>query len=449
MDSVDYGTTNLVAGTDYVVTYANNVNAGEDTAVATIVGTNLWTGTITTNFSIAKAAATITVTAASKTYGADDPAFAGTVEGLVNEGDLGTVAYSRTGSDENVGTYDDVLTATYTANDNYTVTVVPADFTINAKTLTIVAEAKTQVYGAEAVALTYTSEGLEEGDEITGALTRAEGDDVGTYAITQGTLAAGDNYTIAFTGADYTITAAIVDIPAAPSNKVYNGAVQTADVASADTYTVTNEGGTNAGDYTVVFALKDTANYTWSDGSITNQAFGWSITKKALKLIADDKSVAHGAAAPTYTYSVDETDGLVAGDSLATEPTLSCDYAAGDATGNYTITISGAAAPNYEISYQNGTLTVTTNPFTIIWVVDGTETPVDFEWGTVPVFSGSTSKATDGKYAYTFTGWTDGTDSWGLADDLPVVTAAATYTATFAKTIDTPLALAVADEKLA
>ena len=81
------------------------------------------------------------------------------------------------------------------------------------------------------------------------------------------------------------------------------------------TVEVTNDGGKDAGDYTVTFALKDTANYTWSDGSVTNQTFGWSITQKALKLIAEDKEVAHGAAAPAYTYKVDETDGLVAGDS--------------------------------------------------------------------------------------------------------------------------------------
>jgi large repetitive protein len=44
------------------------------------------------------------------------------------------------------------------------------------------------------------------GDTFTGALTRAVGEDVGTYAITQGTLALSTNYTIAFTGADFDIT---------------------------------------------------------------------------------------------------------------------------------------------------------------------------------------------------------------------------------------------------
>ncbi len=68
---------------------------------------------------------TITVNDADKVYGTADPAFSGTVDGLVNSDDLGTVSYSRTNSDRAVGTYDDVLTADYTANTNYDVTVVP------------------------------------------------------------------------------------------------------------------------------------------------------------------------------------------------------------------------------------------------------------------------------------------------------------------------------------
>lgn len=77
---------------------------------------------------------TITVNNAEKFFGESDPTFAGTVEGLVNGNDLGTVAYSRMNKDEAVGIYPDVLTANYTENKNYTVTVVPGDFTIKTAT---------------------------------------------------------------------------------------------------------------------------------------------------------------------------------------------------------------------------------------------------------------------------------------------------------------------------
>ena len=78
----------------------------------------------------------ITVNDASKEVGADDPTFTGTVEGLVNEGDLGTITYERTNNDvEEVGNYPDVLTASYTANSNYTVTINPGDFLIDCRHL--------------------------------------------------------------------------------------------------------------------------------------------------------------------------------------------------------------------------------------------------------------------------------------------------------------------------
>jgi hypothetical protein len=76
---------------------------------------------------------------------------------------------------------------------------------IGKKTLKITANAQEKVAGEKDPDLTYTSDGLVEGDAITGALARAEGEGVGEYAITQGTLTAGDNYTIAFTGAKLTI----------------------------------------------------------------------------------------------------------------------------------------------------------------------------------------------------------------------------------------------------
>ncbi len=81
---------------------------------------------------ITPAPATITVANASKVVGEDDPTITGSVEGLVKEGDLGEVSYSRVGKDEDPGTYRGVLTATYQANKNYDVTVVPGDFTIRA-----------------------------------------------------------------------------------------------------------------------------------------------------------------------------------------------------------------------------------------------------------------------------------------------------------------------------
>ena len=78
--------------------------------------------------------ATITVEPAKKFFGEKDPAFTGKEEGLVKDGDLGEISYSRTNTDEAVGTYEKVLDATYTENKNYSVTVVKGNFTIKTAT---------------------------------------------------------------------------------------------------------------------------------------------------------------------------------------------------------------------------------------------------------------------------------------------------------------------------
>ena len=103
---------------------------------------------------------------------------------------------------KDAGTYTVVITD----NDggNYDVSG-ETTFTINKKTLTITANDQEKAAGSDDPTLTYTQDGLVAGDAITGALTRATGETVGTYAITLGTLSAGNNYTINFTEATLTI----------------------------------------------------------------------------------------------------------------------------------------------------------------------------------------------------------------------------------------------------
>ena len=87
-------------------------------------------GTENVTLQITPKPATITVKNAEKTFGESDPTFEGTVQGLVNSTDLGTVTYKRSNDTENVGTYFDVLIPEYTENTNYKVTVKPGDFKI-------------------------------------------------------------------------------------------------------------------------------------------------------------------------------------------------------------------------------------------------------------------------------------------------------------------------------
>ena len=96
-------------------------------------GYNDMTGSATVT--IEKRDVTIKVDAKSKVEGSADPEFTGNISGLVNEGDLGTVTYARLTEDadkEKVG--DDItITAKYTENSNYEVTVETAKLTITKK----------------------------------------------------------------------------------------------------------------------------------------------------------------------------------------------------------------------------------------------------------------------------------------------------------------------------
>ncbi|WP_312355900.1 MBG domain-containing protein, partial [Aminipila sp.] len=119
--------------------------------------------------------ATITVKSASKNYGESDPAFEGTVNGLINESDLGTVVYTRTNASVNaVGNYEGVLTAEYTENGNYKVTVTPADFEIKALDMSVTAEGYEGIYDGLSHGITVNvPEGaeviFEKGNEFTDA----------------------------------------------------------------------------------------------------------------------------------------------------------------------------------------------------------------------------------------------------------------------------------------
>src|SRR5439155_13185629 len=72
--------------------------------------------------------------------------------------------------------------------------------TLNKAAVTVTADAKTKVYGTNDPSLTYhiTSGSLVGNDTFSGSLTRDPGDTVGTYNITQGSLALSSNYTLAF-----------------------------------------------------------------------------------------------------------------------------------------------------------------------------------------------------------------------------------------------------------
>ena len=69
---------------------------------------------------------------------------------------------------------------------------------------------QTKIYGAsDPLPFTYsiTSGNLISPDSFSGSLSRVAGENVGTFAIGQGTLALSSNYDLTFVGANFSITA--------------------------------------------------------------------------------------------------------------------------------------------------------------------------------------------------------------------------------------------------
>ena len=119
---------------EYIATAPTLTNAGTKTVYWKVEKTGYTTVTGSNTIAITKKAVTITIDAKSKSIGDADPEFTATVTGLVNEKDLGTITYTREPG-ETAGTYE--ISASYTENANYDVTVTKANLMISAPTFVV------------------------------------------------------------------------------------------------------------------------------------------------------------------------------------------------------------------------------------------------------------------------------------------------------------------------
>lgn len=158
-------------------------------------------------------------------------------------------------------------TPTVTGIGKYKGTKTGVTLSITQKNLTIIADnGQSKVYGASDPVFTYTATGLCSGGQISGALGRAAGENVGSYAINIGTLTAGSNYTIDFTSKNFTISQknlsdVTLSITLDHDYFNYSGGVQKAEISTIKYGNTTlTEGAGN--DYTYAYG---TGVYTFTD----------------------------------------------------------------------------------------------------------------------------------------------------------------------------------------
>ncbi|MBO4788130.1 MAG: choice-of-anchor A family protein [Lachnospiraceae bacterium] len=337
-------------------------------------------------FTIDRAAVTVTAKDDSKDYGIADPdEFAVKIDGLVGDDDESCIEYTVTRAEgEKVGSY--VLTPSGDAvQGNYDVTYKTGTFKINATkdpaeistagkddTVTV----NTLPDDDHSINLNDFVEGAEgkvtfaidpEGTTATGAIIDKDGnlipgDTEGEVAIIV-TVADSENHT----GKTETIIVKVVPkdtitVTVDMDGCTYGEPLPTPKVsgpADDDTVTVeykkagenddnyTTEKPTDAGDYIVRVTVAETEDH---QKAVATDEFTIARAKATVK--AEDLSKDYGAADPLYTA---EVTGVKDGDTVA----YTINREEGEDVGKYTLTPSGDTIQgNYEVTYESGTLTV-------------------------------------------------------------------------------------------
>ncbi|CDO36499.1 MBG domain-containing protein [Novosphingobium sp. KN65.2] len=264
-DSANAGTRTLSVDTGYTI---NDGNGGGNYTVSF----NTASGSIT------PAAATITYTAnpVSSAYGDALAGLTGTesASGLFGSDTLatvttGTAVYSTSASAlSNVGNYAVTGSGLSGNSANYSFSFVqdPTNaiaHSVIARAITVNGDLRDRLYGDANPILTYTvgGAGLVNGDTLTGSLSTAADtlSGVGSYAVTQGTLAASSNYALTYVDGSLSVTPRSLIISADPASRVQF------DPNPALTYTVGGDGLVN-GD-SLAGALTTTATIASPAGS--------------------------------------------------------------------------------------------------------------------------------------------------------------------------------------
>ncbi|NDB96443.1 MAG: hypothetical protein EBZ78_09840, partial [Verrucomicrobia bacterium] len=233
------------------------------------------------------------------------------------------------------------------------VNVPVAASTVAAKALSVTAVAKAKIYGDSDPVFTYTSDGLVNGDSLTGSLSRVAGESVGTYAIGLGTLT-NPNYNISFTGADLSVSAKAITVTADAKSKSYGGTdpaltyqVTSGALVPGDSLTgaLSRVAGENVGTYAISSTLAN-ANYdvTFVPASLT---IGKAI--QTITGLASADSIFYGAA--DYTLAVTKGASSSALSFSSSEPGVATIDASGlvhvVGAGTTTFTVNQAADANY------------------------------------------------------------------------------------------------------
>ena len=362
----------LTAGTDYTIAYSNNTNvpgANDQQPTVTVTGINGYTGTVSAEFTIEKAAITVTAPTAIANL-----TYTGKAQALVNAGtaSAGTLQYKLgangaygttipTGTD--AGTYEVFYQVVGDANHSDVAEAGPLAATIAKAGITPTVSITGWTYGATAnnpevsgntgkgsVAFTYATKGTETFSETVPT-------DAGEYTV-KATIAETTNYNGAEATADFTISKATptVTAPTAKTSLTFtekaqelvNAGTTTAGtlqykLGTDGTYGTSIPTATNAGDYAVYYKVVGNGNY--SDVAEAGPV-NVTIAKAGITPTVSITGWTYGATANTPTVSGNTGNASVAF-TYATKGTETFSETVPTAAGEYTVKATIAATANY------------------------------------------------------------------------------------------------------
>ena len=270
------------------------------------------------------------------------------------------------------GTVQSLTVMVRAHNDQYGYAEKSFTMTVTPKPVTVTANAAEKFYGEpDPAAFTAKIEGTLGDDDqniLIDSVTRAEGENVGTYPITPAGKTEQGNYTVSYVPADFTIKPKPgIELEATGFDGVYDGATHSVSASCSDPEAVveySTDGGETwsttppsirdvirNGDNTVGSITVD-VRATRNNYEPTTDQVTLRVTPKDVTVTAVNNGKIYNTADPTLTATVSGTVG-----SESVSYTVSRET--GEAIGTYAITPSGDAEQgNYHVAYVPGTFTI-------------------------------------------------------------------------------------------
>ena len=374
-DNITASYTSVADPTSNVGSYAITPVLSDPTNKLSNYAVSLTNGTLT----ITQVPLTVAANNASRVYGDPNPAFTGTITGLVN-GDNITFSATSAGPTAAVGTYPIVPTLVDPTNKlgNYTVTSTNGTLTVTQAPLSVVAANSTRAFG-DPNNLSGTLTGVKNGDNITAvySTTATATSAPGTYPITASlsdpTNKLG-NYSVTITNATLTVTPATLTVTAANASMVYGDAVPAlggtiAGIKNGDNITASFSTAATSisapGTYPIVAAVSDNGTGALANYTVVLNNGALAISPAPLVVTAANASRLYGDPNPAFTGTI---TGLKNGDNIGATFSSAADPTS--PVGNYAIipTLSDPAGrlSNYALTVNNGVLTVAPAPLSVV-----------------------------------------------------------------------------------